>query len=743
MRAVDERALHLPRLIQVLAAIRASREAAFVGAFVANGEPSCEAIVIDLTCGEVPSRNPVGVRRTERLAIFAPEGAERPPTVLALRKGFPKTMHVNATPVGTPRSLCLYFEPHRAVMRSWTGANFLRRIQWWLVNTANGALHAVDQPLEQPFFDSGWELIIPPNLLELQRRPDVKFVVTRQGHRTDDRVTLSLQVLPPGAAANHEFGLAVVDVPPAKHFQRTNMPASLGELEEEMRARGSNLQDALKSALESLPVAGLPRVGSSDRFVLLVNFPVTRQEGDVAEEVQRIALVALEGRLGLGLKLGAYFEHEGRVYNQATVLGNPPQDGDWRAIQTAPAAVLFAPNSAAFREYSGTANVGPLNGTIVGVGSLGSELLNLFLRSGWGEWSVVDGDHLKPHNLARHQGYARHLGLPKVEVSDLLATEIFGEKKLKTILAVDACDQSNEPLRQVLDESDLIVDCSTTLDFPRLASRSERRGRHVSLFLTPSGNGSVLLAEDRGRNTRLRSLESQYYRAVIEHPWGTRHLTSHLGKYWSGASCRDISSKLPLSAVVAHAAVLAERLARIAEQDEASMAVWDRDPVTGAVSPHSVQLMPPCDWKSAHLTVFSDEGLVAKLRRMRAESLPRETGGILVGYHDLNLNEIHIVDALPPPPDSHHSEGHFIRGVAGLSEQHSEIQNRTANVVGYVGEWHSHPPGHSSRQSPDDLVQVMKLTLGMAEDGLPFVQLIVGEHDVAVYTGGLLEDARL
>jgi hypothetical protein len=65
----------------------------------------------------------------------------------------------------------------------------------------------------------------------------------------------------------------------------------------------------------------------------------------------------------------------------------------------------------------------------------------------------------------------------------------------------------------------------------------------------------------------------------------------------------------------------------------------------------------------------------------------------------------------------------------------NEAAARTAGIVGYVGEWHSHPRGHSANPSPDDLIQLAELSLGMHADGLPALQLIVGESDIQVLQG--------
>lgn len=92
---------------------------------------------------------------------------------------------------------------------------------------------------------------------------------------------------------------------------------------------------------------------------------------------------------------------------------------------------------------------------------------------------------------------------------------------------------------------------------------------------------------------------------------------------------------------------------------------------------------------------------------------------MLLGYHDVSAGDVVIVDALPAPPDSEHCEGHFVRGVDGLLDAYKDVQRRTGNIVGYLGKWHSHPPGHSARPSGDDILQLFKLALGMVDEGLP------------------------
>ncbi len=108
---------------------------------------------------------------------------------------------------------------------------------------------------------------------------------------------------------------------------------------------------------------------------------------------------------------------------------------------------------------------------------------------------------------------------------------------------------------------------------------------------------------------------------------------------------------------------------------------------------------------------------------------------MLLGYHDFNIKVVVIVAGLPAPPDGKASRDSFERGVVGLTEAVKDAGARTAGMVNYIGEWHSHPPGHSASPSRHDLVQLIHLTLGMSDDGLPAVQLIVGEHDLQLLQG--------
>ncbi len=150
---------------------------------------------------------------------------------------------------------------------------------------------------------------------------------------------------------------------------------------------------------------------------------------------------------------------------------------------------------------------------------------------------------------------------------------------------------------------------------------------------------------------------------------------------------------------------------------------------------HEANAHPERSVPLGDLTVFIDAGLEDRLQLLRQQGLPEETGGVLLGYHDFNVNALVLVDALAAPPDSLRSRDFFERGVEGLSAAVAEAHRRTAGVVGYVGEWHSHPVGIPSNPSGHDLSQLVYLAVGMANDGLPGVSAIVADDRVRVMAG--------
>jgi integrative and conjugative element protein (TIGR02256 family) len=742
VEVADDEPLQLPRARALLGALGDERDFSLVKILrtAAHMDPMQEILIVDVECDGVPSQNGVGIQFRERVALCVSADDGQLVEALALREDFPVLMHQNHGSLAGPANLCLYFEPAKTVLRTWTPQRFLRRIQWWLEQSARGELHAADQPVEQLFFVSKYELVLPWNLVQLQADTNLRPIIQAGPHRSDGDTCflrfISKQTTPPKGAVTH----IELKLPTVVHGSIERDPSTLGELAEILTGRGVDLLTPLNEALVvGIGTDGAPVTKAESLLIVVLHIPVARDATSPPAKIARRAFVMEMDARQLGVQTGALMVHAGRYFRDsaAAALGMKSSDA-WKSTSLLPMEVLTANDAAASRKQSSVNSEGP-TGVLVGAGSLGSELMNLWGRAGWGRWTAIDKDHVKPHNLVRHVALSQHIGQPKVDVVAELIGAFSDGAVTVTPIAVDATDLVSEPVKVALQSAGLVVDASAALDYPRLASNLDDIGRHVSVFLTPSGKGAVLMAEDAARSMRLRTLEAQYYRAAIRQPWGDHHLDGNLGTYWSGASCRDISMALPYSSVTGHAATLAEQVMEIPRNPSAVIRVWQRDPTTGGVTVQDVAVSGERRIELGDMPVFLDEGLVQFLQASRAAALPAETGGVLLGYVDFNVNSIVVVDALSAPPDSEGTMTSFERGTAGLAKAVEDATRRTAGIVGYVGEWHSHPPGHSASPSRDDMVQLAELTLRMHQDGLPVLQLIVGEGgDLRLMQGKVL-----
>lgn len=88
-------------------------------------------------------------------------------------------------------------------------------------------------------------------------------------------------------------------------------------------------------------------------------------------------------------------------------------------------------------------------------------------------------------------------------------------------------------------------------------------------------------------------------------------------------------------------------------------------------------------------TLTLDSSAWRALRRAGKQALPRETGGILLGYYGEagpQVTEIRVV------PDPHSTRSRYRRdAVTAERFLDSIVRKDDTGVLGYIGEWHTHP----------------------------------------------------
>jgi len=686
-----------------------------------------ENVVFDLVV-EVGQEPVNDIRAVERIsAIFDPKDSFYP-EVLALRTDFPKVPHRNLRAVTPPSSLCLYDEPYRDVQLRWTAAAFIQRIRDWLALTAEGKLHADDQPLEPILLGKFNTIVLPSDLSSLKETatPVHLYITARDpGPRgtvlmaTRERTSQSLDLV-----------AVTVNGQPQPHGIIQQAPRTLFDLHNLLAAAGIDLMAQLQASLMDWERdAAL----LDARFVVIAFLPKTRKVGGEPEslEIRSFASPAAVAQLGVDIGIWSMNgKYPGRLI---------PKDDSKRG-ENVPVEVLntvFGLSRDMAACLNGLSASDTRRVTAVGVGALGSQVVTNLVKAGFGTWTLIDDDYLLPHNAARHQLPASAIGLPKatsmqVVTNDVLEVPAVTEAIVANILEPgDKADSVQKALREV----GLIADFSADVAVSRhLARDLDVPGRRLSLFLNPSGTDLVLLVEDEDRKIRLDHLEMQYYREVLRRPNLNQHMMARPGRIRYAQSCRDLTSSVPQHSVALHAAIGSRAFRDAAADKTARIRIWStaEDLSVSAidVEPVRVTTLPFGAWELCVDTVLLDT-----IRELRSAKLPNETGGILIGAFDQQRRVVYVVDTVPSPPDSQEWPTLYIRGSQGLQAQVESIRQKTQGMLEYVGEWHSHPDGFSAKPSNDDKKVFAWLTTWMALDDAPALMAIVSENEFAWFLG--------
>lgn len=700
-----------------------------------------DVIVVDCLNDQVPTRNTVGIKNRERLALVFEVDELRMPSVRTLRKDFPVTLHQNQVDSGAPTSLCLYFEPWTAVQRTWTPQKHLFRVLWWLAETSKGTLHRADQPVEQLYFDSPIKLVIPPDFDDLCQKENLILTMTAvEPIRDDSDQTVLIGEFVPKSEAYKNNGPRhvpiVVIFPPVVHGAVERFPNTLGELDDQLSARGISIFETICQEVRRLtPCEGIVR-DTKGCSLLILKLSVKRTEYGPIEKVEYRAFWLRHDFSVLGEALGVLAKHAGKYFAVGIIGGvaNDHYSGSWRQIPVIPVEVKRQVTQEFARKASGVdEETSNFNGILAGAGALGGALADLWSREAWGKWTIVDHDYVEPHNVIRHVAKNFQVGTNKADATKcLLEANFFQGVSHVEAIKGSIVDLDNSRIQESVASADILIDATTTLYVPRELSQNPINPRAVSVFLTPSGFGSVLLMEDAERHVRLESLETQYYRAIINNEWGSTHLGGHLGQLWVGAGCRDVSAVISFEMILLHAATLARRVRTSLCQQTPSIYVWEANPSTGSISAYTPPVFQTITTQSNSWRVLWDEEVRDNLVSYRAQCLPNETGGVILGYIDQKLRTIFVVDVLSSPPDSDVSPSGFTRGVSGLQAELDKIAMRTANIVGYIGDWHSHPPQCSARPSLLDNQLIQTLAETLAQDGQPALMMIVGADGISL-----------
>lgn len=659
----------------------------------------------------IRAQEPIGI-------LFAPRQIR--PSVLALRDGFPHTMHQNGVPPGMPFSLCVDDRPWSEACLTYTPAELSRLIQLWLAKAARGELHDPAQPPDPFFYATDMSLLLPRSVFNAGAAA-AEFAGFM--HRENPGLVIAQPVTTQGGI--HLTVMAFALPPQAMKLMR-HLPETLESLGEELAPTGLRLLDEIKNRLKAWTgIGGEGARRMAGRLAIVVGLPVAANGGRTADDFRAFVTHNTAGEIGV--LLGVLHENNstvGKGYVRAVI--ESPIAG--ASLPVVPAHVHLAFDRDLAASIAGAAVADRRRAVLVGAGSLGSQLGMHLAREGAYEWTVIDNDALLPHNLARHALLALEIGAPKATALARQIGLLLNEKQsaiIADVLAPDASQQKE--LEATFSAASIIIDASASVGVARHLSDLPCNARRVCAFFNPAGTSVVLLAEDAQRNITVRDLEAQYHRLVLTESSLAEHLNaSHGGVRYSG-SCRSVTNKIPATRAAILSALAARGIADALQSDDAQVTVWTLE-AAGSVAVVRRAGEPTTRMTIGNWQVSYDQGFLAQLSMLRDQRLPNETGGAIVGIADMSRDALHLAHAFPEPEDSRSSPTRFERGVVGLVDSIDDVAQLSMHQVRYLGEWHSHPRYANALPSDTDLAQLAYLGGELAVDGLAGLMAIAAHY---------------
>lgn len=678
-------------------------------------ESGTEVVVVEVK-PTVPQRPVVAIQRQEVTAVVFSHADDWYPEVRALRADFPRdrVLHLNGgVPAGEAPSLCLFAEPWPDVRLRLTANELLFRLQNWFNDTATGKLHREDQPLEPAFLSRSSPLIISRKLLDqvvatpttlnldiIETPTGPVFIQRREGRRSTGQAKPALVI--PLVSQPHE------------HSVTNDAPRTLDELDSLLKPVGINLVSKLQEKL----FANKDELDKFGFLVLLILLQRKRNpESEPEPELVAFFCVAPNAAAS-GIR--AIFRDVG--FTGETTFDSS-RTGKETGVSYLTVRFELTPETASL--YSGTEPTQTLL-VAIGAGALGSQVVMNAVRGGMTNWKVIDDDNLLPQNLVRHSLPGDWLGCPKAVAVANEANSLLDSPSVEAVVAnVLTPGGLAELVQSTMESSQVIVDLSASVAVARhLARDVTSNARRCSVFVSPSGRDLVFLGEDEARSMRLDCIEAQYYRAAAS----VESLRGHLDGGQTVGSCRDKTSRIPQSLMAVHAAQ-AERLLRSWLSQPNAMATVVRAQ-SNSFGFEQTDISIGSLFKVGELgtwTVLADTQLLDVVAQQREDSLPNETGGVLLAHIDAQRRTLYVCHQIPAPPDSERQPTVYIRGNQGLFEEYGRIRQATREGLAYIGEWHSHPNHCACKPSVEDIKAGAWLAEQTRPTSLPGVMLIAGE----------------
>lgn len=690
---------------------------------VCHNDDGADVLTVDIGPLEIPQFPVNDVHKNERIVIEVNKDAL---PLVFVRENFPIVPHLNVLNNGRC-TLCLYDVSYRDIQYSLTAARFVKRIYYWFNKTARGELHRPNQPLE-PFFEYSDRIII------LNETPhNVPFIRLKE---LDNNPKI-LSEIPLEEQKGEIYCLALAKV---KKLKADNIISKIPQNVEELNfSFGSDIIAEIYKAIPD--IWSVKQNGKlykdyfnqsentlkNSKVILLVCIELYRQDDGEVEHRELKAFV-------INQKFGSLYKALNYQIVKSNMVKTPGSKGcALSSIQLTAYEVYAHQNRRLAQIYNGEKfEQHNANFVQIGLGALGAQIADNFIRSGYGKWSYIDSDILLPHNLARHCLLSEDIGKNKAAAMVEHYNKIMlGEENIFTAITADTFSKTQEEnIARCVRKSKMVVDSSASVAVERfLCHELAQNTRCLSTFLNPSGTAAIMLIENETRSVKLDELEMQYYKTLINNEKYYSHLESPQSVIYS-VSCRSSSMTFSQDNTSAFSGLCCKAIKAVENNPKGQIIIWTENEMS--INAECIPAESYCVYECNDWIVKVSSTLQKNLFSSRYEKLPYETGGVLIGAFDSKYKTCYVVDSIPSPDDSVEYPDAYIRGSKGLLDNIQKIEEITVGNLGYIGEWHSHPTDVTDR-STDDMKLLTSISRHNAYEGIPGVMIIVGESHISVY----------
>jgi len=380
----------------------------------------------------------------------------------------------------------------------------------------------------------------------------------------------------------------------------------------------------------------------------------------------------------------------------------------------------------------------------IGAGSLGSKLILHDGRGGNINMGICDDDKMLLHNLTRHELFSEHVGENKAHAIAAVLKKFYSADNTDKIVAIDS---NAIYLEDEFRQYDRIIDTTASVQVMNFLISKElpQNIRYYKAEIADEGALGLFYAEGFNRNPRMDDLVNLacFYATKNQRirNWRMNDARRQTTSLNVGLGCSSTTTVMSDDIVSFHAGLFSRMLSKETTENGSGLTG-----ILGLSSLDESKGLPNVSTEYVEVKAFEvllcqcgsgwevrlAGGIKEMLLRNCERHAPNETGGVLIGIANYKTRTIHVFDIISEPQGSKGTCNGFIRGAKSLPAEIEDIKRVTGDVIGYIGEWHTHPM-NLKKLSTRDKETISELIVMNSTIPIPTCALIVTPDELLVY----------